>query len=130
MLIPLLFHVAIAAKNIPSVALSLGPTGAPQSTMPSPNIPSVALPLGPTGSLPLAKRKLPQSIMPSPNIPFVTLHNGVRMPSLLLGMGPWCNHTNGHMGDCYNRTQARQDVLLAFSLGIVSYLGCMLPPYI
>ena len=34
-------------------------------------------------------------------------------------MGPWCNHSNGHMGDCYNRTQARQDVLLAFSLGIV-----------
>ena len=58
-------------------------------------------------------------IVSAAKIPIVTLNNGVQMPSFLLGMGPWCNHSNGHMGDCYNRSQARQDVLLAFSLGIV-----------
>jgi hypothetical protein len=45
-------------------------------------------------------------------VPTVTLSNGVKMPVVLLGMGPWC-----HGKDCYNDTQAEQDVNLAISLG-------------
>jgi len=42
----------------------------------------------------------------------VLLRNGVAMPRVVLGMGPWCN---GH--DCYNDSAAAADVRLAFSVG-------------
>eukprot|EP01050_Picozoa_sp_SAG11_P009332 SAG11_NODE_868_length_6814_cov_13.161430_5_plen_104_part_00 len=51
-------------------------------------------------------------------IPAVMLNNGVEMPQLLLGMGPWCKRPDGSMGDCYNASAAKADVLMAFSLGI------------
>jgi diketogulonate reductase-like aldo/keto reductase len=53
------------------------------------------------------------ALPPAPaGVPRVTLANGVEMPRVLLGMGPWCN---GH--DCYNDTAATADVRLAFSVG-------------
>eukprot|EP00038_Savillea_parva_P010177 m.188432 g.188432 ORF g.188432 m.188432 type:complete len:340 (+) comp17413_c0_seq1:35-1054(+) len=48
----------------------------------------------------------------TPTVPTVTLRNGVTMPRVVLGMGPWCN---GH--DCYNDTAAASDVRTAFALG-------------
>eukprot|EP00041_Stephanoeca_diplocostata_P008766 m.130316 g.130316 ORF g.130316 m.130316 type:complete len:333 (-) comp17466_c0_seq22:137-1135(-) len=57
--------------------------------------------------------------------PTVQLSNGVDMPLIALGMGPWC-HTpkcpppQGPCGDCYNNTEATADVLLAFKQGFAA----------
>eukprot|EP00035_Acanthoeca_spectabilis_P012837 m.233189 g.233189 ORF g.233189 m.233189 type:complete len:329 (-) comp15729_c0_seq3:122-1108(-) len=53
-----------------------------------------------------------QTVSGVPTVPTVRLSNGVEMPRVVLGMGPWCN---GH--DCYNDSVAEADVRLAFSLG-------------
>ena len=46
-------------------------------------------------------------------VPTVALSNGVQMPAVALGMGPWCNNARcpapaKPCGDCYNDTGATE----------------------
>ena len=65
-------------------------------------------------------------ILPPPPLPSdraVTLANGIAMPRVLLGMGPWCNDPvrcpapHPPCRDCYNDTAATADLLLALRAG-------------
>ena len=65
-----------------------------------------------------------RSVSPAPADPrFAVLANGVRMPRVLLGMGPWCNDPircpapAKPCHDCYNDSSAAADIALAFSKG-------------
>ena len=64
------------------------------------------------------------------------LSNGVIMPRVLLGMGPWCNDPvrcpapAKPCHDCYNDTSAAADIKLALESGfrgIDTAIGCALP---
>jgi hypothetical protein len=64
------------------------------------------------------------------------LSNGVMMPRVLLGMGPWCNDPvrcpapAKPCHDCYNDTSAAADIKLALESGfrgIDTAIGCALP---